>query len=270
MNFPLLTEKLAAQFEKCDTYYIGGRLQALEKLEGNPYGADVRQFDGATGMLVRSMPSNPVFNRVADFGTDQGDRLDEITEWYAANKVNCRFDIVPGQATPQLLRQLAEGGFYQSGFYTVLYGSAKIEPVNFKGVTVREIEQDELSRFGDMYIEGHNFPAKNREVLALSIKLLFGQPDVRFYFGLVDNELAGVALLMINDGIGYLATAATLPQFRNRGCQKALLQHRMLDAAQAGCELVASHTGFASASQHNMEKMGMRLAYTKAIWTELK
>jgi predicted acetyltransferase len=37
-------------------------------------------------------------------------------------------------------------------------------------------------------------------------------------------------------GIGTLAGAATLPEYRGRGAQGALMARRMRDAAELGCD----------------------------------
>jgi len=60
---------------------------------------------------------------------------------------------------------------------------------------------------------------------------------------------------------------ATLPDFRRRGVQTALIAQRLHEAAQAGCEyaVVSTHPG--SGSQRNMERRGFRLAYTKVVMT---
>ena len=34
------------------------------------------------------------------------------------------------------------------------------------------------------------------------------------------------------------------------------------------CRIVVGCAGIDTISQHNLEKMGLRVAYTKAIWTE--
>ncbi len=65
--------------------------------------------------------------------------------------------------------------------------------------------------------------------------------------------------------IAALFGAATLPDFRCRGVQTALIAQRLHEAARAGCEyaVVSTHPG--SGSQRNMERRGFRLAYTKAV-----
>ena len=60
---------------------------------------------------------------------------------------------------------------------------------------------------------------------------------------------------------------ATLPEYRGRGVQSALIAKRLHEAGLAGCEyaVVSTHPG--SGSQRNMERRGFRVAYTKAVMT---
>lgn len=213
------------------------------------------------------MGDNTLFNRAAGFTPADLDRLDDILGWFAENNISGRFDLMPGHTSPELFRELTRRGFNQSNFYAVLYGLPQVVPAEFPGVTVKEIQVAELETFYDIYMAGFGFPAERREVLTRSLTGLHGDPTVKFYLAYVDDRPAGMALLLIHDRIGYLATAATLPAFRGKGCQKALMQRRMADATGLGCELVTSQAHFGSFSQGNMEKMGFRLAYTKAVWT---
>jgi hypothetical protein len=270
VQIPLLTPELAMRLEKCDTAFIAGRLMALQKLEGNPYGAEVRAFGSATGLMVRGMAGNSLFNRLADFSPAELGRLDEIINWYQENNLNARFDLLPSHVSPELFKALAGRGFYQSGFYTVLYGLPQTRSQEFPGVEVRTVGPEELAVFDDIYMEGFGFPSQNRPVLTTSLHALLDNPSNRFYLALVDGQPAGMAILLIHDNIGYMATATTLAAFRGRGCQKALMYRRIQDAAASGCQLITSQTHYASLSQSNMEKVGLRLAYNKAIWTKLR
>ena len=67
--------------------------------------------------------------------------------------------------------------------------------------------------------------------------------------------------------IAALFGTATLPPFRRRGVQTALIAQRLHEAAKANCEyaVVSTHPG--SGSQRNMERRGFRLAYTKVVMT---
>ena len=93
-----------------------------------------------------------------------------------------------------------------------------------------------------------------------------GQPGWRLYLARVDGVAGASAALTIGDGLGYLANAATVPAMRGRGCQTALLARRIADAAAEGCDTIASLAEFGSGSQRNLERAGLRVAYTQAVW----
>jgi hypothetical protein len=121
--------------------------------------------------------------------------------------------------------------------------------------------------FGRVYADGFGFPAGYRDAMAVSVQVLAGRPDVRLYRARVSAGTAGVALLFLGGKTGYLATAATLPGYRRQGVHSALARQRIHDASLAGCDLIVGHAAVGSASQRSMERCGLRLAYTKAIWS---
>jgi hypothetical protein len=73
--------------------------------------------------------------------------------------------------------------------------------------------------------------------------------------------------MYMNNGVASYTFAATLPEFRGRGLQTAFLHKRRYDAARAQCDLIVSQAAYASTSQNNMERAGLRIGYTKAVWT---
>ncbi len=85
------------------------------------------------------------------------------------------------------------------------------------------------------------------------------------YCAIVDGALAGIATLRIDDGVAQLCGAATLPAYRRRGIQAALLRRRLADAARAGCDLAVLTTQPGSTSQENGHRQGFALLYPRAI-----
>ncbi len=85
------------------------------------------------------------------------------------------------------------------------------------------------------------------------------------YLARCGGEPAGGASLRVDDGIAQLAGAATLPAFRRRGVQAALLRARLLDAARSGCDLATVTTQPGSVSQRNVMKEGFALLYARAV-----
>jgi hypothetical protein len=268
-ELPSLTPELAARIEQCDIDYFVARLEALQHNTTNSFGVTIRQYGAATALMTQGT-KNSLFNRVGGISRKESECIDTIIDWYRENKIRSRFDIVPSNIDPEILKHLAERGLYQSGFYTVLYGVPQISIDYRSNITVRAIEPAEREIFVDVYLNGFAFPEASRPFLRSSLQGLFDHPGTHFFFALVNTSIAGIGLLFLNKEIGYLATAATLPAFRGYGCQNALLQARSAFASNAGCDLVVGHTDFASISHHNMEKQGLHVAYTKAIWTEYK
>ncbi|HWR36205.1 MAG TPA: GNAT family N-acetyltransferase [Clostridia bacterium] len=66
-------------------------------------------------------------------------------------------------------------------------------------------------------------------------------------------------------GIAALYGAATLPTFRRRGLQTALLHSRLRTAQEAGCDLAVVTTQPGSDSQRNSERLGFHVVYTKVV-----
>ena len=79
----------------------------------------------------------------------------------------------------------------------------------------------------------------------------------------VGGVVAGGGAVSIHDGLASLGGAGTLPGFRGRGVQAALIQERVAFAAYSGCELAMVATMPGSGSQRNVERQRFRLAYTR-------
>ena len=77
---------------------------------------------------------------------------------------------------------------------------------------------------------------------------------------------AGTASMHIHEGVAILAGASTLPEYRRRGIQYALLLARLQFALEQGCDLLMMAALPGSPSQRNAERHGFRIAYTRIKW----
>lgn len=80
-----------------------------------------------------------------------------------------------------------------------------------------------------------------------------------------NQPLGGGAMRISNSGVAQLCGAATLPQFRRKGVQGALLAARLDHAAAKGCTLATVTTQPGSTSQQNVERHGFQLVAVRAI-----
>lgn len=92
-----------------------------------------------------------------------------------------------------------------------------------------------------------------------------GRTGWHFYFAIAENQAIAGAAMYIQQAGAWFGLAATLPTFRNRGAQSALLLRRLEDARSAGCQWVSAEavpeTTTPNPSLHNMKRLGMRELY---------
>lgn len=81
----------------------------------------------------------------------------------------------------------------------------------------------------------------------------------------VNGVVAGAASMFVHEGVALLTGSATLPVFRRRGVQTALIAARLDAARVRGAELAAVTTPPASRSGANAARRGFVLGYTRAI-----
>jgi hypothetical protein len=124
-----------------------------------------------------------------------------------------------------------------------------------------------LEEYLDAYVAGWDFPEKDHAQFKSNVRPWLEQAGWSLYLARVNGQPAAAATLYVLDDVGYLADSATDPSFRRRGVHVALLRRRMRDAGVSGADLVFSGAEPFSSSHRNMERVGMRLQFTRAKWT---
>ena len=232
----------------------------LEWLQGT--GAELERFGAAVAAVHPSRPELDFVNRVYGLWPEDAERVDEIAAYYRERGVRCWLELAPSERFERLAASLTTAGAAQIGFHSVLTGPATAGSPS--RIHVEEADDPEL--FAEVILRGHGVPAGVRVRDGASVARWTELDGWSLYLARIDGEPAGAALLVVDDDVGYLANASTLPEFRNRGVQTALIATRVAAAASAGCELVSGQAGFGSASQRNLQRAGLRIAYTKAVW----
>jgi GNAT superfamily N-acetyltransferase len=96
-----------------------------------------------------------------------------------------------------------------------------------------------------------------------------GRPGWSCYVAYDADAPAGAGALYVHEGVGWLGLGATLPQFRGRGAQSALLAARIEGARRQGCREITTETGELeddrpSNSYRNIVRAGFREAGARA------
>lgn len=230
----------------------------LDWLQGIPK-VRIERFGGAWAPVNPDEPELDFQNRLIGLYPEDAGELDAILEFYGAAGVRPWFELPPAHDFERLSGPLAAAGARPIAFQTVLYG----KPERFEAdPCVREIALEEAETFADVLLRGHGVPD---DAPRGHIARWAEHATSRLYLAEVDGVPAAAGALVLGE-VANLANASTLPEFRGRGLQSALIRARIDAAAAAGAELVCSGASWASQSQRNLERAGLRVAYTKTVW----
>lgn len=132
-------------------------------------------------------------------------------------------------------------------------------------VTVDELDPvDHDPDYLDTLIGGYELSGASPDRLVM-LRAEHDPAAVRRYLARVDGHPAAAAGLYLHPCGALLSGAATLPSYRRRGCQTALITRRLADA-RASTDLAVVTVAYGSASQANLERVGFRLTHTRTAW----
>ncbi|SFE27212.1 hypothetical protein SAMN04487969_1011008 [Paenibacillus algorifonticola] len=273
MNTWMTTPELVERVENSELVYMLDRMKAIQERENNPMGIALQRFGSALALASRQMPW-PQFNTVKGFGSAGAAQLDEVLKWYKEQGGSPQFEIVPSRTDGETLLALAKQGFYQSGFHANMAGSiAEQADVKLEqrqtGIVVRRLSENEIDLYAELHAFGSGLPIAGKNHIADNNRMLFSREGWQFYAAELDHVAVGVGVMHIHEHTASLTFAATLPEYRQRGVQAALIASRLRAAAQAGCSLIVGQAAYCSSSHRNMERAGMSLCYTRGTWSRL-
>jgi len=266
-------DTLARRIEHAEAGLIAATSRAARRR--NPAGAGfVTSIAG--GVASFAEPGSP-FNKVAGVGFDglpTVAALEEIENAFATRNADTRIEIAT-LAEPAIVALLAERGYRVESFENVLGRALGDEPTGTPppGIEVRRSGDDEFDDWLEVVLDGTAHPETQgvpwheefpRDVIA-NAERDSAAAGLDRYMAVRDGVLAGGAEFRIADGVAQLAGAATAPAHRRHGIQSALLSARLADARAAGCDVAVITTQPGSKSQHNAQRSGFDLLYTRVV-----
>ena len=259
----------ARRLEKAETA-TPDRVRVLQQICP---GARAEVIAGGTAIFGgRNYPANHIVG-MGLYGPVSLHDIERVEEFYCSRGVPCEIVISP-LADPSLRELLAPRAYRITEFNSVLIrpleGCAFVPPAD--GITVERVTQETGLIWDQVIARGFAEYGPVPENLFAAFATL---PDSLNFLARVDGESVGggMGTVMREAGIAALFGTATTPEFRGRGVQTALINRRLWEAAQSGCEYAVVSTMPGSGSQRNMERRGFRVAYTKIVmvrsWPEL-
>lgn len=235
-------------------------------------GMDYLRIGGGVAALMSNDPTGFYWSRVLGLGWTEpitDDLVAEILDWYRGHGgSSVIFQVSPLVAQSDWEDVLERAGFTAGGSWVKCIRDTSPPVTATTDLQIRPLTEEDGRRYAEVYWAGFEFEDP------LFIEWMSRQPAMAQWrtFGAFDgDELAAVGALFLNGDYGGMSGAATLPAFRNRGAQGALIAARVEAAVTEGCHWVISETGTETAevpnpSLHNLHRQGFTDLYDRRNW----
>jgi hypothetical protein len=209
-------------------------------------------------------------NGVYCFGNDDLPRLREILASYEGSPAP-RFHLAPMGFNAEVGERLSAAGFYQAGFeQTELFGRPSPRPAPADAdIAIERVDESNSEMYAELHALAFQWAKEWREDAKQGLRQRVRRTDILAFIARWRGEPAAVAAMEVRDGIASLQYGGTPPAFRCRGCQLALIHHRLHLAHQLGCTLVIGGAAFNSPSLRNQLRARLQIAYIESTWRPL-
>ncbi|HXY00034.1 MAG TPA: GNAT family N-acetyltransferase [Candidatus Limnocylindrales bacterium] len=259
----ILDLALAREIELAEGKAAVGCAEMMKTLQLNTVAA-VEAIAG--GYAIYCGAGNPVTQAVGLGlnGPVSREAFDQLEAFYFSRKEPVRVETCP-LADLSLMEHYKERGYHVSEFSNVMVRPVlgDVIPTTPPGIEIRRVRRDEVDLWVMTVSQGFadNYPI-TQELLNVMKMFALGQ-HTELYLASINGRVAGGATLAIRGRIAGLFGASTLPEFRKRGVQTALLYMRLQRSADEGCELAMSIAQPGSISQRNITRLGFQTLYTR-------
>jgi hypothetical protein len=270
MKYPLLDLELAREIELAEAAAAVAGAEVMKSMQPQ---ANCAVESIAGGYAVYCGAGSPVTQAVGlgladEVSTGEFDRLEGF---YFSRGEAVRVETCP-LAHASLMEHYRERGYFVSEFSSVMIrpvdlndGLPENPELQYDGssVVIRKVPREQIDLWTLAVAQGfsEDFPV-TQELLTVMKMFALGK-NTECLLATVDGRVAGGATLAVRGRIAGFFGASTLPEFRKRGVQTALLRARMEIAGAAGCELAVSLARPGSASERNITRQGFRSLYTR-------
>ncbi len=221
------------------------------------------------GHMIFAGLGSPI-GRATGVGLDRrftSDNLDRVEQFYRAHQAPAQVDLCSMHG-PEVFELFKERGYAVAELNNVLFRKLDAQerfPPPPVGCEIRRSLPEEADRAGAI-VERAFFPDGAPEAYRGLIVPFYQMEGALAFVASIDGKLVacGTGLVIPEHRVFALCGAGTLAEFRRRGLQTALLRARMQAAVEAGSEYAVVVTNGGTTSQRNAERLGFRVAYSKA------
>ena len=238
-------------------------IDALRRLDPASAAAGRRFFGGA----LIAMGRGRYVNRAIGVTIDElsSDDADAIEQFFIERRLNPMVEL-SSWAPPSTLAQLAGRDFVARWFRSVFALKPSARLARSTDLRIERVGGHDQERWLAVFNKG--FDAEHGEARVANDEIgraSFILPNSEIFLACVDGEDVGCGSMQIVDGVAWLGGAATVPAFRKRGVQAALVAHRLQLAADARCDLAAVTALSNGPSARNIVRLGFQHTHTQVV-----
>ncbi|MEV8371163.1 GNAT family N-acetyltransferase [Kribbella sp. NPDC056861] len=240
-------------------------------------GITSRRFGRGIAISLRNDPSR-FWSKAVGFGFDRpvtSELIGEVVDFYReAGTASASFHLPPAVLPADWEEIRATYGLELTGtLVRLVRDDTPIEPVE---TTLRVGQLDPSDTAGvrawaELQILAFAMPDPDgllAEMLVAFCHLRHFQP----YAAWDGDRLVATGGLFVDGAMGKCVNASTLPEYRGRGAQSALIAVRVQNALAAGCKWVSTGAdkpalGKRNPSLDNMQRAGFKALYERPGWT---
>jgi GNAT superfamily N-acetyltransferase len=169
--------------------------------------------------------------------------LDEIEAFFGTRGLAYGVPLTPDAQPSKLPAWLEARGFTRGYAWTKFARRAgsRNDLDHLQGTTLRieEVSAGQAEVFADVFLRAYGVP----EVVRPLLEQVPFESGWRCFVAFDGDTPAATGALFVTGSVGWVGAAGTLPEFRRRGAQGALLATRIEAGIAAGCETLVTETG---------------------------
>ncbi len=257
----LFTKELYEAIGRAEIAGIRCAIETTRRLDPS-VGAEGMEIGG--GLLAFTGVDSPLSQAIG-VGTSRPiteDDVDLITSFYESRGTTPRVYVTP-LADPTLARTLVATGYAPTEYENVLAaGDLEAHAQRDDRIVVASDLQTWARASAQAFTDREQLePGEDFTALVIASSKGVTPLEVR-----EENAVVATAAMDVCGECAGLFTGSTMPAFRNRGWQLAMIRDRIARARDAGVRLLRAAAKPASVSERNFRRCGFTTLYTRVLW----
>ncbi|HEU4327050.1 MAG TPA: GNAT family N-acetyltransferase [Roseiflexaceae bacterium] len=245
------------------------RVRLTERALGDRYGFEQIVRGPTQAILAHRWPDAGAavpFGRVFDYRAPDAGEVDPLLERLLTSPSDAVIEVLPGSHAARAEQLLLAYGYrpaWRIAWLALPLDGWDAQP---SGLPLERVQGAAVETLADLLVEGYGYTGAIATAWRDLAQHGYDAPQFTCLLARVEGQPAALGVLHQRDETALVDGATTLPQFRGRGLQGALLRARLRLARDAGARIAFSRTGVGSVSHANLLRAGLRPLAESAAW----